>query len=114
MGEIERGGAAAKAVDYLCYQARLTGALGGLDRVVFTGGIGENSAGVRGRICAELGYLGIGLDSAANKTGMGVISKPDAGVTVEPRATDQEKMIACHVAAKLAAGPVPQPAQTEG
>lgn len=110
--------AAAEAVDYFCYQARLhlarlTGALGGLDRVVFTGGIGENSAGVRGRICAELGYLGISLDSAANKTGTGVISKPGAGVIVEARATDEEKMIACHVAAKLAANPAPQPAWTE-
>lgn len=110
--------AAAEAVDYFCYQARLhlarlTGALGGLDRVVFTGGIGGNSAGVRGRICAELGYLGIGLDSGANKAGMGVISKPGGRVTVEARATDEEKMIACHVAAKLAADPAPQFAQTE-
>jgi len=113
-----REDAANEAVDYFCYQARLhlarlTGALGGLDRVVFTGGIGENSAGIRGRICAELGYLGIGLDSTANKAGMGVISKPGAGVTVEARATDEEKMIACHVAAKLAVDPAPQFAQTE-
>lgn len=111
--------AASEAVNYFCYQARLqlarlTGALGGLDRLVFTGGIGENSAGVRGRICAELGYLGISLDSAANKTGTGVISKPGARVTVEARATDEEKMIARHVAAKLAADPAPQFAQTEG
>ncbi|HEY9038346.1 MAG TPA: acetate/propionate family kinase [Roseovarius sp.] len=110
--------AAAEAVDYFCYQARLhlarlTGALGGLDRVVFTGGIGENSAGVRGRICAELGYLGVCLDSGANQAGIGVISKPGAGVTVEARATDEEKMIACHVAAKLAVHPAPQSAQTE-
>lgn len=113
-----RKDAAVEAVDYFCYQARLhlarlTGALGGLDRVVFTGGIGENSAGVRGRICAELGYLRISLDSAANKAGPGVISKPGAGVTVEARSTDEEKMIACHVAAKLAVDSVPQPARTE-
>ncbi len=114
-----REDAAAEAVNHFCYQARLhlarlTGALGGLDRVVFTGGIGENSSGVRGRICAELGYLGIGLDSAANKAGKGVISKPSAGVTVEARATDEEKMIARHVAVKLAADPTPQFARTEG
>jgi len=114
-----REDAAAEAVNHFCYQARLhlarlTGALGGLDRVVFTGGIGENSSGVRGRICAELGYLGIGLDSAANKAGKGVISKPGAGVTVEARATDEEKMIARHVAVKLAADPTPQFARTEG
>ncbi|WP_299364922.1 acetate/propionate family kinase [uncultured Paracoccus sp.] len=109
---------AAEAVEYFCYQARLhlarlTGALGGLDRLVFTGGIGENSVGVRGRISAELGYLGIGLDSAANRAGKGVISKPGAGVTVEVRATDEEKMIACHVAAQLAADPARQFARME-
>lgn len=110
---------AAEAVEYFCYQAqlhlaRLTGALGGLSRVVFTGGIGENSAEIRGRICAGLGYLGIVLDSAANKAGHIVISKPGARVTVEARATDEEKMIARHVAAELATHPVSQRTGTEG
>jgi len=94
------------AVDYFCYQARLhlarlTGALGGLTRVVFTGGIGENSAEIRGRICAGLGYLGIEVESAANRAGQTVISKPGARVTVEARMTDEETMIARHVAAQL-------------
>ncbi|MGR3697292.1 MAG: acetate/propionate family kinase [Roseovarius sp.] len=110
---------AAEAVEYFCYQARLhlarlTGALGGLSRVVFTGGIGENSAEIRGRICAGLGYLGIVLDSAANKAGHIVISKPGARVTVEARATDEETMIARHVAAELATHPVAQRTGTEG
>ena len=110
---------AAEAVEYFCYQARLhlarlTGALGGLSRVVFTGGIGENSAEIRGRICAGLGYLGIDLDSAANKAGRIVISKPRARVTVEARATDEEKMIARHVAAELATHPVSRRTGTEG
>ncbi len=110
---------AAEAVEYFCYQARLhlarlTGALGGLTRVVFTGGIGENSAEIRGRICAGFGYLDIHLDSAANKAGATLISKPGTRVTVEARATDEEQMIASHVAAKLAAGPVPQAASAGG
>jgi len=106
---------AAEAVEYFCYQARLhlarlTGALGGISRVVFTGGIGENSDEIRGRICAGLSYLDIHLDSAANKAGATLISKSGARVTVEARATDEEQMIACHVAAKLAADPVPRSA----
>ena len=110
---------AAEAVEYFCYQARLhfarlTGALGGLNRVVFTGGIGENSAEIRGRICAGLGYLGINLDSGANKAGHTVISMPGARVTVEARATDEEKMIARHVVAELATHPVSQRTGTEG
>ncbi len=109
---------AAEAVAYFCYQARLhlarlTGAIGGLTRVVFTGGIGENSAEIRGRICAGLGYLGIDVDSAANKAGSTLISKPGSRVTVEARATDEEKMIACHVARKLVAHPVQQRTGTE-
>ncbi len=114
-----RGEKAAEAVEYFCYQARLhlarlTGALGGLTRVVFTGGIGENSAEIRGRICVGLGYLGIDLDGAANKAGHIVISKPGARVTVEARATDEEKMIARHVAARMATQPASRRTGTEG
>ena len=110
---------ASEAVEYFCYQARLhlarlTGALGGLTRVVFTGGIGENSAEIRSRICAGLGYLGIDMDSAANEAGRIMISKPGARVTIEARATDEEKMIACHVAAQLASVPEQHPARMEG
>ncbi|WP_448325985.1 acetate/propionate family kinase [Sulfitobacter sp. M13] len=104
---------AAETVEYFCYQARLhlarlTGALGGLDRIVFTGGIGENSAQIRGRICAGLSYLGVNIDNAANKAGCTKISKPDSRVIVEARATDEEQMIAHHVAVKVLAKPVPQ------
>ena len=105
--------AAAETVAYFCYQARLhlarlTGALGGLDRVVFTGGIGENSDEIRSRICVGLGYLGVNIDSVANKSGWTKISKPDSRVIVEARATDEEKMIARHVAVKVLANPVQQ------
>lgn len=110
---------AAQAVEYFCYQAklqigRLAAALGGLDRVVFTGGIGENSAEIRSRICADLGFLGVEIDSAANNAGDKLISSPGARVAVEARATNEEKMIARHVAAKLAADPVLQPVGAEG
>ena len=105
--------AAAETVAYFCYQAklhlaRLTGALGGLDRVVFTGGIGENSAEIRSRICAGLGYLGVNIESAANKADRTKISKPDSRVIIEARATDEEQMIARHVAVKILANPVQQ------
>ncbi|MBW4963831.1 acetate/propionate family kinase [Sulfitobacter sp. CW3] len=110
--------AAAETVAYFCYQARLhlarlTGALGGLDRVVFTGGIGENSDEIRSRICVGLGYLGVNIDSVANKSGWTKISKPDSRVIVEARATDEEKMIARHVAVKFLAKPMPQASEVE-
>lgn len=65
---------AALAVEMFCYQVRqrigaYAAALGGLDRLVFTGGIGENAAPVRARICEELGFLGIGLDAAGASVG---------------------------------------------
>ena len=92
---------------------RLIGALGGVDRAVFTGGIGEKSAGIYGRNSAGLGYFGIDLDSLANKSGITAISRPGARVAVEARTTDAEMMIACHVASLLNAGRVPHPAMME-
>ena len=107
---------AAEAVDFFCYQAklhlaRLTGALGGLDRVVFTAGIGEKSADVRARICEGLGYLGLRLDAARNLADDPVISHEDARVVVQVRATDEARMIVAHVAAKLAADAARQTAE---
>jgi len=106
---------AAEAVAYFCYHARrhlagLTAALGGLDRVVFTGGVGANAPQVRAAICAGLGYLGITLERRANAHGAGVISAPRAPVTVEARQTDEEAMIAGHVRDMLATHPVAQEA----
>lgn len=94
--------AARDAVRYFCYHVRrhlvgLTAPLGGLDRLVFTGGIGASAAQVRQEICAGLGYLGIELDSAANDAGNSRISAPGARVTVEARQTDEEAIIAEHV-----------------
>jgi len=90
---------AADAVAVFCYQARkwigsFAAALGGLDTLVFSAGIGENSAVIRSRICEGLGYLGVALDEAPNSTGARVISKEGSGVTVRVIRTDEESQIA--------------------
>ena len=94
--------AAAEAVDFFCYQARkhlaaLTATIGGLDRLVFTGGIGANAPEIRARICDGLAYLGILLDETRNAAGERTISNHGSDVVVEAFATDEELMIARHV-----------------
>jgi acetate kinase len=75
---------------------RLVAALGGLDMLVFTAGVGEHAASVRADVCARLGWLGVTLDPAANAASANVISTP--GATVETRVvpTDEEAVIARH------------------
>jgi acetate kinase len=90
---------AAEAVELFCYQARkwvgaFSAALGGLDTLVFSGGIGENAGEVRARICAGLEFLGIELDEAKNAENAEVISRPASKVTVRVIRTDEELMIA--------------------
>jgi acetate kinase len=90
---------AAEAVALFCYQARkqigaYAAALGGLDMLVFAGGIGENAPSVRARICADLGFLGIELEKKRNEANEGVISEPGSRVTVRVIRTDEELMIA--------------------
>ncbi len=90
---------AREAVALFCYQCRkqigaYAAALGGLDALVFTGGIGEHSAAVRERICGELAFLGIAIDPDRNATHADVISKDDALVEVRVVRTDEERMIA--------------------
>ncbi len=97
---------AALAVEVFCREARkhlaaMAAALGGLDTVVFTGGIGERSAEVRARICAGTEFLGIGLDEAANAGGDGVISAPESRVAVRVLPTDEEAVLARHAVALL-------------
>jgi acetate kinase len=70
---------AAEAVTVFCYQVKkwigaFAAALGGVDTLVFAGGIGENAAAVRSRICGGLEFLGIDLDAAANERSAAVIS----------------------------------------
>jgi len=106
--ELEKKDArAADAVELFCYQAKkwigaFAAALGGLDTLVFSGGIGENAPIVRERICDGLGFLGVEVDSSRKATTAGLIS-PDAGrVAVRVIRTDEELMMARSVSRLLA------------
>jgi acetate kinase len=90
---------AAEAVALFCYQAKkwigaFAAALGGLDTLVFAGGIGENCPVVRSRICEGLGFLGIELDDKRNQEIEGIISAATGRVTVRVIHTDEQLMIA--------------------
>ncbi len=90
---------AAEAVALFCYQAKkwigsFTAALGGLDTLVFAGGIGENAPSVRARICEGFGFLGLELDEAHNKENAAVISTEASRVRVRVIRTREELMIA--------------------
>jgi len=90
---------AAEAVALFCYQAKkwigsYAAALGGLDTLVFAGGIGENAPVVRARICERLECLGIKLDKTRNAKNAVKISKDASRVTVRVIRTDEELMIA--------------------
>jgi acetate kinase len=90
---------AAEAVALFCYQVKkeigaFAAVLGGLDTLVFSGGIGENAAIVRARICDGLGFLGIELDENRNLTNAGVISADTSRTSVRVIHTDEEWMIA--------------------
>ncbi len=90
---------AAEAVALFCYQAKkyigaYAAALGGVDTLVFAGGIGENAPTVRARICEGLGFLGIELDEARNMKGEGVVSTDAGRTAVRVIRTDEERMIA--------------------
>jgi acetate kinase len=90
---------AAEAVALFCYSiskqiGAYAAALGGLDMLVFTGGIGENAPEIRGRICESLGFLGIELDPARNTSAAPVISMAGARVEVRVIAADEESVIA--------------------
>jgi acetate kinase len=92
---------AREAVDLFCYQASkhlgaLAAGLGGLDSLIFTGGIGENSPPVRRRICQKLAFLGVELEAARNEANAPVISRDQAPVTVRVMPTDEDLMIARH------------------
>jgi acetate kinase len=98
---------AAEAIALFCYQvkkwlAAFAGALGGLDTVVFAGGIGENSAPIRARICDGLQFLGIELDPARNAQHAALISSDTGAVAVRVIPTDEESVIARMTAEVLA------------
>jgi acetate kinase len=90
---------AAEAVALFCYQVKkwigaFAAALGGLDTLVFAGGIGEKAPTVRARICDELGFFGIELEEKRNAANKGVISTAASRVAVRVIRTDEEWMIA--------------------
>jgi len=99
---------AAEAIELFCYRAKtglgaLAAALGGLDTLVFAGGIGENSPEVRRRICDGLEFLGIAVDECRNTANSPLISTEDGRVAVRVIPTDEESMIA-----RAAAGFIPR------
>lgn len=100
---------AADAVALFCYQARrgigsFAAALGGLESLVFTGGIGENAPTVRRRICDGLDFLGIVLADARNARNAARISTPSSRVTVRVIPTDEQLTIARSVVRVLGLG----------
>ena len=97
---------AAGAVDFFCYRisrelGSLTAALGGLDAVVFTGGIGEHAALVRAKICRDSAWLGVEINESANEANALQISTDDSKVSVWVIPTDEEQMIAQHTLATI-------------
>jgi acetate kinase len=93
---------AAEAISLFCYQIKkwigaFAAALGGLDTLVFAGGIGENASTIRTRICDGLGFLGIELEEKRNAASEGVISAAASRVPVRVIHTDEEWMIASTV-----------------
>jgi acetate kinase len=90
---------AAEAVELFCYQAKkwigaFAAALGGIDTLVFAGGIGENAPIARARICNGLEFLGIEMDPSRNAAAAGVVSADTSRSTVRVIRTDEELMIA--------------------
>jgi len=98
--------AARLAVDYLVYRlarelGSLAAALGGLDALVFTAGIGENSPAIRQRLCERAAWLGIDLDPVANVRGGPRVSRESSRVSVWRLPTNEERMIAEQTCAVL-------------
>jgi acetate kinase len=95
------------AVEVFCHRvarhiASLAAALGGLDGIVFTAGVGENAAPVRAAICRACAWLGVELDEAANRDHKERITTPGSRVAVHVIKTDENLMIAGHARALLA------------
>ncbi len=98
---------AVQAVDLFVYHCGRTvgamaAAIGGVDALVFSGGIGANAPEIRERICANLGFLGVALDHAANAAGGERISDDRSTASVFALATDEERIIATHSRSCLA------------
>jgi acetate kinase len=97
---------AAEAVELFCYQLRkhigaLAAVLGGLDTLVFTGGIGERAAPVRGEVCAGLAYVGVQLDPQRNAVHADPVSTSQSPCAVRVIPTNEDLMIARHTRAVI-------------
>jgi acetate kinase len=97
---------AGEAVDLFCYRAKkyigaYAAVLGGLDALVFAGGIGENAPVVRQRICDGLDFLGIRLDAISNQVNAALLSPPESRVKVRVIKTNEDLMIVRHVLSAL-------------
>jgi acetate kinase len=108
LGEESSHPRAADAVALFCYLARksvgaLVAALGGLDTLIFTAGIGEHAAPVRERICEGLEFLGLELDVERNASHAPIVSRDASRVVVRVMKTDEDLMIARHVRHLLSA-----------
>jgi acetate kinase len=102
LDKIEQDGRAGEALDLFCYRAKkyigaYAAVLGGVDILVFAGGIGEHAPIVRKAICEGLDFLGIRLDSAANEANAAVISPAESRVRVRVIKTNEDLMIVRHV-----------------
>jgi acetate kinase len=89
------------AIDYFCYRialnaGMLASALGGIDSVIFTAGIGENAAAIRANVSERLGWIGAELDANANDSGLFKISTSGSRIGLYIVPTDEEQMIARH------------------
>jgi acetate kinase len=110
--------AAASAIELFCYQARkhaaaIVAAMGGVDTIVFAGGIGERSASIRARICAGLDFLGVCVDPARNAAHEPVISADRSRVSVRVIPTDEEITIAQETIESAFPEPAPEPTPSE-
>ncbi len=106
LAKMEQDSRAAEAVDLFCYRAKkyigaYAAALGGLDVLIFAGGIGERAPVVRKQICDGLDFLGIRLDAPGNETNAPLISSPASGVKVRVIKTNEDLMIVRHVLSTL-------------
>lgn len=102
---------AAEAVDLFCYRVvreigAMVAVMEGLDSIVFTGGIGENSPEIRDNVCNRLKWLGVQIDHAANQNRNTVLSNARSGVSILRVSADEEAVIARYTASAITDGPV--------
>jgi acetate kinase len=96
------------AIKLFCYNTArqfgsLAAALGGVDGIVFTGGVGENAVAIRSAICKACSWLGVDLDEPSNRQALTCITKPESRVPAYVIKTDENLMIARHTRALLRA-----------